>query len=779
MTTDVFLTLAILAIAVVLFVSERLRVDLVALLVLATLAFSGLLTPAEAVSGFSNEAVVTIWAVFILSAGLSRTGVANIVGKQVLRLAGTGEVQLMVVIMLTTGIMSAFMNNIGVAALLLPVVMDIARRTRRAPGRLLMPLSFGALLGGLTTLIGTSPNILASTALQEAGLEPFALFDFAPVGGIIFLAGVAFMAVVGRHLLPESTAADDGTAGGEHPGEPYALEERLYVLNLPTRSSLAGRTLVGSRVGTALGLNVVGIIRNGRTRLAPGPEMVLQGGDRLLVTGHPERLATLQATQFIIKEDEELRIEDLADGDVRLGEVSLSAHSPLVNRTLHQIDFRRRYGANVLAIWHNGTPRRTDLQDIPLKPGAVMLVQGTVSQFEALRESADFLVSSAEIPGIYRLEERLLTLYVPQGSHLAGQSLQESRLGDAFDLLVLGLVREGETHLMPSPDLELAAGDVLLVQGKAEDLAVLRALQELEVEAAPREVEQLESAGVGMVEAVLSPHASLAGKTLRDLYFREKYDLSVLAIWRAGRAYRSGLRDIELHFGDALLLYGQRDKLKILARDPAFIVLDEALQEPVREEKAPIAALIMGAVIFSVLIGFLPISVAAVSGAALMVLSGCLQMEEAYRNIQWNAVFLIAGMLPLGIAMEQSGAAQTIAEGMVNSLGALGPMALLAGLFVFTNLASQMIPNLVVVVLMAPIALTAAADLNLSPHALMMSIAVASAASFLSPVGHPVNVLVMGPGGYRVSDYLRVGLPLTLVVVLISLLVLPIVWPLQ
>lgn len=783
MTADIALTFAILVAVIVLFISERLRVDLIALLVLGTLAITGLVTPAEALSGFSNPAVVTVWAVFILSGGLSRTGVANVVGRQVLRLAGSGEVQLLVVIMLAAGLMSAFMNNVGVAALLLPVVMDIARRTGRAPSRLLMPLAFGCLLGGLTTLIGTPPNILAADALRDAGLEPFSLFDFVPVGGTIMLTGVAFMALVGRHLLPErdiasSPAAEDGV----QLGDVYGLEQRLSLIRLPLRTPLAGKTLAESRIGTALGLTVMGIIRNGQTELAPGPETTLHGGDRLLVTGAVERLAKLREWEYLVLENANVTLEDLTSSEIDLAELSLPPDSPYLNQTLKQIDFRRRFGANVLALWGHGRLQRTDLQDVPLREGMALLVQGTRAQLDALREDPTFTVSETDTPhsaGVYRLHERLLALQIPADSSLVGQTLRESRFGDAFDLSVLGIMRNGQTELVPSPDTRLAAGDTLLVEARHEDLSTLRGLQALEVDPRSRpEWNALESAAIGMVEAVLSPHTTLVGKTLRELHFRDKYQLNVLAIWREGRAYRSQLRDMELRFGDALLLYGPRQKLALLADDPDFLVLQEAFQEAPRLERAPVAALIMLGVVLTVLVGWLPIAIAAVAGATLMVLSGCLKMEEAYREIQWNSVFLIAGMLPLGIAMQNTGAAGFLAESIISRIGAMGPLFLIAGLFLLTSLAAQAMPNAVVTVLLAPIALTAAADLGLSPHALMMVVAIGASASFHSPVAHPANVLIMGPGGYRFGDYLRVGLPLTLVVFVVTMLVLPLVWPL-
>ncbi|MGD2157253.1 MAG: SLC13 family permease, partial [Anaerolineales bacterium] len=364
-------------------------------------------------------------------------------------------------------------------------------------------------------------------------------------------------------------------------------------------------------------------------------------------------------------------------------------------------------------------------------------------------------------------------------SSLVGKSLEESRLAEAFGLTVLGIERQGETHMVPDPKEELRADDLLLVKGKEESLTAIRGLQDLSVEPEPApKLERLESAEVGLVEAVLSPHTTLAGKTLRQLHFREKYDLSVLAIWSGGRAFRTDLRELRLRFGDALLLYGRREKLRLLGTDPDFLVLTEEIQEAPRVEKAPIAALVMAGVVLTVLLGWLPIAVAAVIGAALMVLTGCLSMDEAYRFIDWRAVFLIAGMLPLGIAMQNSGAARFLAEGVVSMVGGFGPLALVAGMFLLTALASQVMPNPVVTVLMAPIAISTAYNLDMSPFALMMVVALAASASFLSPVGHPANVLIMGPGGYRFGDYIKVGLPLTLVVLVIALTVLPLVWPL-
>ncbi len=371
-----------------------------------------------------------------------------------------------------------------------------------------------------------------------------------------------------------------------------------------------------------------------------------------------------------------------------------------------------------------------------------------------------------------------MLLRVPPGSTLIEKTLIESRLGDAFGLGVLGIIREGSTQLMPEADQQLLSGDLLLVKGRREDLQTLEGLLALELDQrAPTGVGDLESEKVGLVEVVLSPRTSLAGKTLREIHFREKYGLTVLAIWRGGRAYRSNLRDIALAFGDALLLHGTREKLRLLGTEPDFLVLTEEIQEAPRREKAPVAVVIMAGVLATVVLGWAEIAIAAVAGVVLMVLTDCLTMEEAYRAIEWKAIFLIAGMLPLGVAMERTGAASFIADGMVELVGAWGPLAVTAGLFILAALASQVMPNPAVAVLLAPVALNTALDLDVSPYPLMMAVAVSASAAFLSPVGHSANVLIMGPGGYRFADYTRVGLPLTLVVLAVVLLVLPLFWP--
>lgn len=785
MTPEIGAVLAILALSIALFLTERLPMDLVALLVLAALALTGLITPAEALSGFSNAAVVTVGGVFVLSASLARAGVASILGRHIVRVAGGSEARLVAVIMLVAAVLSAFMNNVGVTALLLPMVVDMARHLRRPPSKLLMPLAYGSLLGGLTTLIGTPPNILVSDLLAENGLRPFGLLDYTPVGVVAALAGIACMTLVGRRFLPTRDLAGESTTPRRADLAPlFRLDEQLFVLRVPEGSPLGGKTLAESRLGAVMGLTVLAILRNHRTHLAPGPATPVQEGDRLLVRGSAEHLLRFGNREYLVLEDAEEGLQRLVSPDIAVAEAELAPESPLVANTLRQANFRRRFGANVLAIVRDGVPRRTNLQDLPLRPRDVLLVQGPLEHLETLQDTlrlASFrMVSDVELADVYRIHERLFVLRVPEGSPLTGRTLAQSHLGDAFGLTVLGVIRGGETRLLPGPEEVLAPGDLLLVEGRPETLLTLRGLQDLRLERpAALALHDLESGQVGLAEVVLSPHTTLVGKTLRQLHFREKYGLSVLTLWREGQVHHAHLRDMPLRFGDALLVYGPRERLAVLGSEPDFLVLTEvAPPEPLSRRKMTLAFLVMAGVLLSVVLGWLPISLAALAGAALVVLGGCLSMEEAYRAVEWRAIFLIAGMLPLGIAMERTGTAGFLAEGVVALTGQWGPLAVVAGLFLATVLLSQVLPNPAVVVLALPIALETARELHLSPYALAMTVALAASASFLSPVSHPANVLVMGPGGYRFADYLKAGSLLTLAMLAVALGVLPLFWPL-
>jgi di/tricarboxylate transporter len=788
LTPEIATVLAILAIAVLLFVTERIRVDLIALMVMVALALTKLVTPTEALSGFSNPAVITVWAILILSAGLSRTGVANLVGRQVLRMAGHSDARLLLIIMVTAAVLSSFMNNIGVAVMMMPVVISIARRTNRSPSKLLMPLAFASLLGGIITEIGTPPNILISEAMRNMNLQAFRLFDYSPVGLIVMISGVAFMVVVGRHLLPDRDITRDATVlGTDELEEVYDIRERLFQVKLPANSPLDGKTLLESRLGSALGLNVIAIMREKGTQLSPLPDTLLQSGDTLLVGGKSDALRELRGHRVLLLEDDQAAVEKLVSEEVAIAEAALSLTSSLIGKTVIDAEIRRRFNVNVIGICRSGEPHLDHIQELALRRGDSLLVQGFRDDLEKMDQSSDIdqlqTISNFEVVLSYHLNERLLSLRVPEESILAGKTLAESRFGDAYGLEVLAIVRNGNTYPMPAPEEPLVSSDLLVVEGHPDDLRILRGLQELEIEPGSQlDLSDYESDQIGVAEVVLSPHAGLAGRNLRELHFREKYGLSVLAIWRGGRPYRSGLRDMSLRFGDALLLYGPRRKIQVLGSEPDFLVLSEEAQEAPRLKKAPLAVLIMGSVLLAVILNWLPISIAAVTGTVLMILTGCLSMEDAYRAIEWKAVFLIAAMLPLGIAMERTEAARFLAEGVVNIVGGLGlgrhePIGVLAGIFILTALLAQFVPNAAVAVLVAPVAFSVSKSLGVSPYPFLMTVALASSASFISPVGHPSFVIIMGPGGYRFKDYTKVGLPLTLVVLVVVLLVLPLIWP--
>ncbi len=601
MTGDIAQMLVILAISIFLFIADWIRVDVVALLVLLALILTGLITPTEAFEGFSSPAVITVWAIFIVSGGLYYTGVANRLGDQLLKVAGTRPPRLIGLLMATVGLMSGVMNNVGATAVLMPAVVSMSRKARLRASQLLMPLAFGSLLGGMMTLIGTPPNILASDALRTAGLEPFSLLDFAPVGVPALILGVVFTALVGRRLLPKRPTSE--------------------------------------RFGDAI-----------------GPD------------------------------------EELVD--------------------------------------------------------------------------------------LYRLGERVFRARVPAGSPLIGQTLISCGLREDFELSVVGLQRQGKTALSPDKDTELRQGDVLLIEGMVDHLVWAEATGRLDVQPEVGINDgDLQSEVVGIAEVILSPHSRLVGKTLADIQFREKYQVSVLAILRDGRPRRTALVELPLRFGDTLLVQGPRQYLRILQREPDFVVLGDLEAVPaMRVKKAPLAVGLMLVMLVPVIMGWLPIAASALLAGILMVITGCLTMDEAYGSIEWKAVFLVAGTLPLGIAMEKTGTAAFLAGLMVDAVGGYGPLALLAGFYILTNLLTQFMSNAASTVLIAPIAIQGAQQIGSDPHALLMAVAVAASAGFLTPVAHQSNVLVMGPGGYRFSDYFKVGLPLNLLTFAVTLLIVPLIW---
>ena len=784
MTIEIALVLIILGGALVLFVTEKVRMDVTALIVLGALVVTGLVTPQDAVAGFSNGAVIAVWAMFILSDGLTRTGIANVIGRTVLRFAGTGLGTITVVIMLTGGVLSAFMNNIGVAALMLPVVIEITRRTRIPASKLLMPLAYGCLLGGLTTLIGTPPNLLIASSLQQAGETSFGLFDFTPIGGGVLIAGILFIALLGRHLLPSTKREDETQRRSQrHLRTQYGLHTRAFEMRVPHDSILVGKTIAQSRIGVATGLIVVALERDNNTELMPSRQTVLEGGDKFIVQGRLDRFRAFQRWSELVIEREAPVLQGLMEGQVKLLEVEVGKGSPLAGNLLHHSEFRRTHGANVLAIRRGPLVRRSNLANVPLRPSDTLLLQTRPETALELQRSPNFAryreVDEATLRDTYQLEDYIFVVRVPRQSQLSGDTLERSRIGDAFDFRLLALFRDGNLTIMPEPDLPLRGDDILLIQGRRQDLDVLRGLQELEIQRGTHTyLSAFESDRLSLLEATLEPRSGLAGRPLTEINFRDSHGLELVALWRHGEAIRSNLDRLNLELGDALLLLGPRERLMVLERDPEFLVLTPVTQRMLDTRRAPLAAGIMFGVVTSVLVGWLPIYAAAVIGATLMVLTRCLTMEDAYRAIDWRSIFLIAGMLPLGNAMLDSGAAQYLAQLTMQHVGPLGPWWVIGGLYVITAAGTMIMPNAALAVLMSPIVLSACADMGIAPQTAMMAVAMAASASFASPISHPANILVMGPGGYRFGDYLRLGLPLTVVVFVTVMVLLPLLWPL-
>jgi di/tricarboxylate transporter len=784
MTLDIAIVLIILGISLILFISEVIRMDLVALLVLGALALTGLVTAEEAFDGFSNGAVITVWAMFILSEGLTRTGIADIIGRQVMKLGGRREFSMILVIMITGAVLSAFMNNIGVAALMLPVVVDVARRTRIPASRLLMPLAYSTLLGGLMTMIGTPPNLLISESLKRFGFEPFKLFDFTPIGGAVMAVGVIFVAFFGRFLLPKQIAEHGKHVSQRSLRAQYKLHERTFMMRVPTNSILVGKTLAESRIGTSTGLIILALVRQGRSEPLPSRQTVLRGGDGILVQGRVDQFRELRRWSDLVIEREAPVLKSMVASKIAYAEVTISDTSPLVSELVRHAAFRTRFNVSVVGLRRRNQYRLTNLAYVPLRKGERVLVQGEIDAVAQLEKFSDFtdvgLLKGERLDEQYRTDERMFVVRLPKESDLAGASLKKSRLPDVFDFRIVAIFRDSALTVMPRGDEILIGGDLLLIEGQPSDLDVLRGLQDFEIETSvPANLGAFESERLTLMDATLDPRSTLAGLTVGELNFRERYGIELAGIWREGEMVGTDIADERLQIGDALLLLGPRERLQLLSTDSDFLILTPLGQKPPDTRRAPLAAFIMLAVVVSVMMGKAPISVAAVVGGSIMVLTGCLNMEQAYRAIDWRAIFLIAGMLPLGTAMADSGAATYLAGQVMTLLGDAGPWPVIMGLYVLTAMATMIIPTAALVVLMAPIVLSAMGDMGLRPETAMMAVAMAASASFTSPISHPANILVMGPGGYRFIDYLKVGVPLTIVVFITVMVLLPILWPLQ
>ncbi len=771
MTPEIGFLFAIIAVMIYFFLTEKLPVELTAFTGLAILALSGYVEPNEAFQGFASPAVITMLSVFFVSAALLRTGVADSAAGAIHNLVGPREKLLIVVLMLVTGLLSAFMNNVAATAVLMPAVASLAKQVGIAPSRLFMPLAFGAILGGTTTLVGTPANLLTAHVMGAHGVEPFKLFDFAPFGIVLLAAGVLYMLTIGQWLLPDRGTGSTMVTPGDLP-KIYRLRERLFSIRVPQGSPMDGITLREARIGTALGVNVVAIVREGEKQLAPTPEFMIRAEDHLLVEGRfsdVEHLMSVQGLELGCLNQVDLRE---ASGIFTGVVIRVSENSDIVGKTVQALRVRERYGVLVAAIWRGGEITHDRPGGLPLHVGDEVLFVGQREQIEQVAASPQTDVIEIGPSAVGRLEGIGFELKINAGSTMAGKSLRESRMGELVGLTVLGVLRSGKLITIGLDDI-FEVGDRLLVTGEPARVGSLMGVGNVELEGEASETE-IESESVRVVEAVVAPRSAIAGHTLKELNFREHYNLQVLAIWREGEPVHEGLADIRLRIGDALLLQGRAAKIELLGPNPDFLMLTPGLEEVRRTKKAPFALAGLGMMVLFVVGGYFPIQVAAFAAAVFVVLTGALTMQEAYRAIEWRAIFLVAAVLPVGVAMERSGAAALMANGIVDSVGSIGPFAVLVSLLVLSSALSQGLDGAPTVVLLAPVVFLAAEQLSISPRPLMMGVGLAASAAFLTPFSHKANLLVMSAGGYRVGDFTRVGSALTIIV--LGLLALMIPW---
>ncbi|MCY3540247.1 MAG: SLC13 family permease [bacterium] len=775
MTWQIAALWLLLVVMAYLFLTARLPVDLTAFLGLVVLILAGYVGPTEAFSGFSSPAVITMLAIFVISASLLYTGVADVVANRVYALVGNKEIPLVVILMLVSGILSGFMNNIAATAVLMPAVAGIARRAALSPSRLMMPLAFGSILGGTTTMVGTPPNIVAATIISERNLAPFGLFDFTPIGLVLLGVGILFMITVGRKLLPDRLVGP-AESEAEELTHVYRLEERLFTVRIPNDSTLDNLTLSEANLSGTLGIQVVNILR-GSKRISPTGGTRLKEGDTLLVEGRLSDLEDLIRVGRIEIRPTSARLLPRPIGGFTAISFEVPPSSVLADTSPGQARFKNHYGAVIVGVIREGTVLQDNLAGRIIKAGDQVIALGPRSLLHKMRSDSNFWVKRLGLAALEDLSDNISMLRIPPTSSLVGSSIGSSRLSELAGVTIGGIIRDGETRLDVGADKVLQAGDSLLVACDASRLERLVRLGNLEVHSRTGK-EELESEDIGIVEAALAPRSVLDGKTPSELRFRDRYGLTLLAVWRDGGSIYKGLADLTIRFGDALLVRGPWERIRLLASDPNFVLLSPVGTRPRRPEKAPIALGALLLMVAMVVLGIQPIHVAAFTSASLVLLFGTVTMEEAYRAIEWRTIFLVAAVLPVGFAMESTGAALLLVDRVGEWVGPLGSYAILVALVVLASLLSQALDGAPAVVLLAPVALETAAQLGMNPYAVMMGVSLAASAAFMTPFSHKANLLVMGAGGYRASDYLRVGTPLTVVVLGIVVALVPVFFPL-
>ncbi|SUD83809.1 sodium:sulfate symporter [Stutzerimonas stutzeri] len=609
MNVDLLLVLFLLASCVGLFVINKPRMDVVALLAMVALPLSGVISINEALAGFSDPSVVLIAALFVIGNGLVRTGIAYRLGDWLMRSAGSSETRLLVLLMLAVAGLGSVMSSTGVVAIFIPVVLSIAARMKVSPRRLMMPLAFAGLISGMLTLVATPPNMVVHSELRRAGLDGFAFFSFAPIGLAILVLGIGYM--------------------------------------LPARRWLGGDTV------------------------------------------------------------QEVAVEQ--------------------------------------------------------------------------RDTLDILAQR------YRLPERERRLRVLPGSVLANQALDELKLRSQYGINVIAIERQYKFRkqlLIATGNTELFVGDVLLVDLASPAIGLLGAYEELGVESLQLSDSYYGdySRELGLAEVALPPDSRLPGKTIQELGFRSTYKLNVVGVRRNHQALQGLLVDEKLKPADTLLVAGSWKhihRLQGLSRDFLVLSLPAEIDDVApAANQAPFALLGLAVMVGLMVSGLVPNVLAALIGCLVMGLFRCVDMDSAYKAIHWQSLVLIVGMLPFALALEKTGGIALAVSGLIGLFGDAGPHALLACLFLLTAVIGLFISNTATAVLMAPVAISTATQLDASPYPFAMIVALAASAAFMTPISSPVNTLVLGPGQYRFADFVRVGVPFTLLVMLVSVLLVPWLFPL-
>lgn len=610
------LTFIILALTILLFTTNRIRADLVAIMALLAFVVLNILTPQEALAGFSNSVVIMIAGLFVVGAGILRTGLAGMAGNLLLKWSGDSELRLFILLLIIVATVGAFMSNTGTVALMLPIVVSIALSIKVSPSKFLMPLSYIASMSGLMTLIASPTNLIASQTLVDHGFEKLGFFTITPIGIIATITVIIYLVLVRNILLPNEENRSQTSAG-------YKLS--------------------------------------------------------------PKKLA---------------KEYDLQD---KLFRIVVSEESTIMEQKLADLKLPATYHIYVMKI----------------KRGAAQ-----------------------------------------EGINLRPMTYQE----------------------LAGPASVIYAGDELYVQGLAQD--VERFAQDFSLTIQPFEdnVEELVSKNIGVAEILLTPQSRLIGETVSKIGFREKYNLNILGINRKGDYLLKNMAEQRLRFGDAILVQGTWDEIELLSRETQDVVVvgqpREQAGAAAASGKAPIAGLIMLFMIGLMVFEVFDAVIAVLIGAVLMIITGCLRnMDDAYSKMNFESIVLVAAMLPMATALENTGGMTILADGIINLLGDFGPYGVLMGIYILTVVFGQFVSNTATAVLFSPIAITAALAMDANPYTFMIGVATASSMAFATPIASPTNSLVLTAGGYKFMDFVKVGVPLQIIMFIVMMIAVPLLFP--